>query len=503
MAIPRDPDETGDAPEQFPAQNLEAERSLLGAMVLGVEALREARGLVQMRHFYRTAHALVFEALLAIGDRGEEPGLVTLSEELRSRGRLEQVGGPVFLASLVEAPAAFSNLKPIARVVRERAVRRAAEAQGMRLVEASKNPMLPIETQLHDHRKAVKALVEEHGAIDRQAWMGQILTLRELLQTEFEPIESIIGDGILTRGAYGQFAGHSSLGKTYLTIQMAAAIIAGENFLGQRTNPQRVAMLEFEMPWQAMKARALRHGMDPDTLGNGIDFLCMPKGQWYFTERDTIERVVDWCGERAVRLFIVDPLNRTRRGDASDPDVASEWLDAVHEIVERTGVTLLAVNHVRKSPTMGAAAARTTTASLDSIKGDSRYVDDADTVFILDEVLDGTERLIRFEWAKSRFGAKPPHAYLKRNQTGFFDVVESPSTKRKEDEDQAIQLLRDRWTEGLRLQEVMTEFGVPIDKARRLVVRVGGVARGSTTDRKYFHPDCLAELDPSLPGMEE
>lgn len=503
MATPRDPDAGIDQHDALAASSLEAERAILCAMLLSAEAIREARGLVQVRHFYRSSHALIFEALLAIADRDEEPGLTQLAEELRARGRFDQVGGAVAIAGLTEAVGSAANLKPLAKIVRERAVRRAAAAQGLRLVEASGDPARPIEAVLAEHRKAAKAIVEEHGAIDRQAWMTQIMTLRELLQTEFEPIESIIGDGILTRGAYAQFAGHSSLGKTYLTIQMAASIITGQSFLGQKTNPQRVAMLEFEMPWQAMKARALRHGMDPDVLGNGIDFLCMPKGQWYFTERDTIERVVDWCGERAVRLFIVDPLNRTRRGDASDPEVASEWLDAVHEIIERTGVTLLAVNHVRKAPNVGAAASRTTTASLDSIKGDSRYVDDADTVFILDEVLDGSERLIRFEWAKSRFGAKPPSAYLKRNATGFFDVVESPTAKRKDDEDRAIQLLRDRWTEGLRLQEAMAEFGVPIDKARRLIVRVGGVARGATTDRKYFHPECLEELDPSLPGMEE
>lgn len=488
--------------DDTPAMSLEAERAILCAMMLSPGAIREVRGLVQVRHFYRQAHALIFEALLTFADRDQEPGSIELCDELRSRGRLEQVGGPSFVAGLTEAVGSTANLKPLAKIVREQAVRRAAAAQGLRLVEASRDHTHPIETALQEHRKGVREIVEEHTSVDRQAWMTQIMTLRELLQTEFEPIESIIGDGILTRGAYGQFAGHSSLGKTFLTIQMAAAIIAGEPFLGQHTNPQRVAMLEFEMPWQAMKARALRHGLDPDVLGSGIDFLCMPKGTWYFTQRDTIERIVDWCGERAVKMFIIDPLNRTRRGDASDPEVASEWLDAVHEIIERTGVTLLAVNHVRKSPSMGAGASRTTTASLDSIKGDSRYVDDADTVFILDEVLDGTERLIRFEWAKSRFGASPPYVYLKRNHTGFFDIVTSPTAKRNDDNDRMIQMLRDAWVDGLRLEQVQGEFSLPnTDKARRLILRVGGVAKGTTRDRKYYHPDCLDELEPELPGM--
>lgn len=496
-------DEPGGLTAAVPAQDLAAEQQLLGAMILSADALREARALLQGRHFYRQAHRLVFEALLAMADRGEEPDLVGLSEELRAHGRLEQVGGAVALARLVDLPAAASNLHVIARVVRERAVRRAAEAQGLRLIEASKDPTRPIAEQLQEHRKAVRAIVDDHGAIDRQAWMGQILTLRELLTTEFEPIPNIIGQGVLTQGAYAQFAGHSSLGKTFLTIQMAAAIVTGQEFLGQQTTtPGRVGMLEFEMPWQAMQARARNHGLDPDVIGLGIEFLCMPKGTWYLTDHDTIERIVDWCGTRALKLLFLDPVNRTRRGDASDPDVASDWLDAVHGIIERTGVTIVAVNHVRKTPSAGGRAVQTTTASLDSIKGDSRYVDDADTVFILDEVMDGAERLIRFEWAKCRFGAKPPHAFLRRNRTGFFDQVESPTTKKLELEDRAVQLLRDRWTEGVRVAEAMAELDLSLDKARRLLVRVGGVAKGSTTDRKYFHPECLGELEPDLPGME-
>ena len=117
-------------------------------------------------------------------------------------------------------------------------------------------------------------------------------------------------------------------------------------------------------------------------------------------------------------------------------------------------------------------------------------------------MLDGTERLIRFEWAKSRFGASPPYVYLKRNHTGFFDIVTSPTAKRNDDNDRMIQMLRDAWVDGLRLEQVQGEFSLPnTDKARRLILRVGGVAKGTTRDRKYYHPDCLDELEPELPGM--
>lgn len=520
---PREEAPTIDVSDAFHASNLGAERAILGTMLSSSDAIFEARGLLQARHFFRAAHSLIFEALLALHLRQEEPSLITLKAELQSRGRFDQAGGDFALAALYEAAGAQSNLKHYAKLVRERSVRRAAVEAGQKLAEVAKDPTRVIDEEIQSHRKAMRALTEEHGAIQRQAWMEQILTLQQTLDTEFPKIESIIGDGILTHGSYGLFAGHSGLGKTYLSIQMLSSILRGESFLGQPTNPCRVGMLEFEMPWQAMKARALRFAAHEqlqvqrgdlpsraegrplgfEGMGNGADLLCMPKGRWYFNERDVIERIVDWCGERFLKLLVVDPLNRIRSGDANDEEVAGELLDAIHEITERTGTTILVVHHVRKTPAIGHAATKTSTSSLDSIKGPSRYVDDADTVFVLDEILDGNERLIRFEWAKSRFGAKPPYVYLRRNSTGFFDVVESPSEVRETNDDRVATLLRLAGTDGLRLEAVMAEFQVNIDKARRMVTRVGGVGRGKTSGRRYYEPSVLDQLEPELPGVDE
>lgn len=523
---PRTEDPTIEVSEAFHASNLGAERAILGTMLSSADAIFEARGLLQARHFFRSGHALIFEALLALHGRQEEPSLITLKAELQSRGRFEQVGGDFALAALYEAAAAQSNLKHYAKLVRERSVRRAAVEAGQKLAEAAKDPTRVIDEEIQSHRKAMRALTEEHGAIQRQAWMEQILRLDETLATEFPKIESIIGDGILTHGSYGLFAGHSGLGKTYLSVQMLSSILRGEPFLGQATNPCRVGMLEFEMPWQAMKARALRfaehermqrdrgtmseaayqratsEGLGFAGVGQFADLLCMPKGRWYFNERDVIERIVDWCGERFLKLLVVDPLNRIRSGDANDEEVAGELLDAIHEITERTGTTILVVHHVRKTPAIGHAATKTSTSSLDSIKGPSRYVDDADTVFVLDEILDGNERLIRFEWAKSRFGAKPPYVYLRRNSTGFFDVVDSPTEKRDSDDDRVLNLLRMAGSDGLRLETVMSEFNVNKDKARRMVARVGAVGRGTTQSRRYYDSVIAQHMEPELPGVD-
>ena len=494
--------ETDERTDPFAGANINAEKAILASMLLGGDAVREARGLIQAKHFHRPDHARIFDAILAVADRDEAVNLIGVAAELQRRGVSEQVGGPFALSGILEHAGSTANLKTHAKLVRERAVRKAAREAGRSLIEAAQDPAVEIDQAIQKHRKRVRAVVEDHTAIQKQAWMEQILSLRDVLDTDFPAIESIIGSGILTRGSYGLFAGHSGLGKTYLTIQMMAAILKGEPFLGQRTSPCRIGLLEFEMPWQSMKARAKNFG-GLEEVGLGADLLCMPKGRWYFTDRDVIERVVDWCGERSLGLLIPDPLNRIRQGDANDEMVAGELLDAIHEITERTGTCILGVHHVRKVPSQGNQNARTSITSLDSIKGPSRYVDDADTVFMIDEVVDGGQRLVRFEWAKSRFGEKPAPVFLRRKGNGFFEEVNSPSLVRQTEEEAVAGMLQEAWTDGLRLETVMVKLSISIDRARRMVVRAGGVGRGTTKDRKYYPTECISELEPELPVVEE
>lgn len=481
-----------------PQENLEAERSILAAMLFSAEACREARGLLQPRHFHREGHRKLYAAMLDMTQSDQPVDLITVSAEMTRRGELDLVGGPDALAGLSELAGSGANLKYYAKLVRERHARRAARQAARVLIDAAENPLSSIDESLDAHRKRVRDIVDDHAAADRNAWMGDIMTLEQVLETEFPLIESIVGKGFLTRGSYGLFAGHSNLGKTYLTIQLVADIVSGRPFMGQPTKPCRVGMLEFEMPYQSMKARAMNLRAFRE-VASTVDMLCMPRGGWYLTERQTVERLVDWCGERQLGMLVIDPINRVRPGDASDPELAAQVMDAVHEITQRTGTTLLFVSHVRKVPSQGRSGPRTTSGSLDAIKGDSRYVDDADSVFFIDETIDGSERLIRMEWAKARFGEKPGETFLKRNSTGFFDVVDSPTAKRNAVEDQLVAFLQRVWTDGARRDEVQRELDCTEDKATRMLKRVGAVSLGGSKRMKWY----CREAAEAISGRQE
>src|ERR1041384_6537723 len=94
---------------RVPPSNVEAEESVLGAMLLSEQAISGVLERLRADDFYRPAHRKVFDVIVSIFGRGEAVDIVTVSEELRRNGTLEEVGGKAHLFSLVNSVPAASN----------------------------------------------------------------------------------------------------------------------------------------------------------------------------------------------------------------------------------------------------------------------------------------------------------------------------------------------------------------------------------------------------------
>src|SRR5437870_4488310 len=88
--------------DRIPPHNLEAEESILGAMMLSAEAVADVIDLVKADDFYRRMNGIVFDALLGMYARGEPVDAITAVEELKRRGSLVEVGGALRIQELVE-----------------------------------------------------------------------------------------------------------------------------------------------------------------------------------------------------------------------------------------------------------------------------------------------------------------------------------------------------------------------------------------------------------------
>src|SRR5205809_7952170 len=108
----------------IPPQNLEAEESVLGAMLLSPGAIGAVSEILDAGDFYRESHAKIYRAALALYAKGEPVDAITLTDELEERSELDDVGGRVRLHELAALVPATANASHYARIGRDMATLR-------------------------------------------------------------------------------------------------------------------------------------------------------------------------------------------------------------------------------------------------------------------------------------------------------------------------------------------------------------------------------------------
>src|SRR6187399_3682480 len=104
--------------------NLEAERSVLGAILLHNEAFNLAAEMIDAADFYRDAHRRIFDKMVKLAERNDAIDLVTLKEELGRSGDLDEVGGPAYISALIDGVPRSTNVEHYAKIIKEKATLR-------------------------------------------------------------------------------------------------------------------------------------------------------------------------------------------------------------------------------------------------------------------------------------------------------------------------------------------------------------------------------------------
>ncbi len=120
---------------RVPPNSLESEQALLGGVLLDNEALNTALEILQADDFYKKAHELIWQAMLAISERHEPIDVVTLSSELQARDCIENVGGVDYLSYLIDAVPTSANSQYYARLIKEMSLRRRLIHEAGQIVE--------------------------------------------------------------------------------------------------------------------------------------------------------------------------------------------------------------------------------------------------------------------------------------------------------------------------------------------------------------------------------
>jgi replicative DNA helicase len=163
----------------------EAEISVLGGMLIDADAVAKAVELVDDGMFYREANRRLYRGMRRLFERGEAIDPVTLTEELRTTGELDSVGGPAYLAELMEAVPTAANIEYHARILRDRALLR-------RLIEASTDT---IRDAFDSSGEAVEDTIDRaEQRIFQISQAGQrkgFVWIKEVLWPAFEHIEKL------------------------------------------------------------------------------------------------------------------------------------------------------------------------------------------------------------------------------------------------------------------------------------------------------------------------
>jgi len=175
-----------DAPvaERTLPHNLEAERSVLGSILLHNEAFNVAAEVIDASDFYRDAHRRIFDKMVKLAERSDAIDLITLKEELGRSGDLDEVGGPAYIAALVDGVPRSMNVEYYARIIKDKSTQRRLIFAGNKIVAAAYDGEDEVDLILDEAEHSIFAIA------DNKVRDG-FVSLRDLAQSSLETIEAL------------------------------------------------------------------------------------------------------------------------------------------------------------------------------------------------------------------------------------------------------------------------------------------------------------------------
>jgi replicative DNA helicase len=250
-----------DQATRVPPQDLEAERAVLGAMLLDREAIGLAiETLGNEDVFYRTPNRKIFRALLRLYERNEAADLITLSDELRKDAALEEAGGEAYLASLLDHAGTSAHVEHYAKIVLEKATLR-------RLIDAASRIVRDGFDGREDPNDLIDRAEQQIFAIADTRLRRGFVRMKDLITDSFKVIQSLYETKKHVTGVPSGFvdldlktagfqpsdlivvAGRPSMGKTSFALNIA------ENVAIHEKTP--VAFFSLEMSRQQLALRIL------------------------------------------------------------------------------------------------------------------------------------------------------------------------------------------------------------------------------------------------------
>ncbi|HVS85642.1 MAG TPA: AAA family ATPase [Gaiellaceae bacterium] len=341
-----------EAAAPLPPQNLDAEETILGALMLAgagpiIDDVVETG--LRPEDFYSHRNGHIYRACQQLRERGEPIDLITVVDHLERAQLLDQAGGAERVRELAAIVPAASNAVHFARIVRDMARLRALISVGNEIARLGYDRPGEVPELL---AKAAELVATVHGDDDAHARL-RVETWREFEQASHDRIATLV-DGLWPEAALGFIAAPPKKGKTWLGLDLGISVAAGQPFLNHFAvpAPQPVVYLALEGHRAAIRARigalARGHGIDPDhpdQLGN-LNVVYKPRGL-NLADPAWIRDVRAAIREHGAKLLIVDVLRAAAAFKENDNDAFNAFRLILDPIVQ-DGCSIALLHHFGK-----------------------------------------------------------------------------------------------------------------------------------------------------------
>jgi replicative DNA helicase len=217
---------------KLPPQNVEAEQSILGSILLENSAINSALEILKKDDFYSEAHRKIFTAIVELSEKNEPVDLITLSSYLRDKSLLDAVGGTSYLASLVDNVPSAANVANYAKIVKEKAILRGLIGSATDIINSCYETGSDVDEVLD---KAEHSIFE----ISENKVRPSFYPIRDIVKDSFRSIEDLYARKEMITGVATGFeklddltsglqnsdliiiAGRPSMGKTAFALNIA------------------------------------------------------------------------------------------------------------------------------------------------------------------------------------------------------------------------------------------------------------------------------------------
>ena len=297
-----DPREFG-APDRTPPQDVQAEQSVLGAMLLSKDAIGDVAEVCRGRDFYLPKHEQIYDAIIDLFGRGEPADAITVADELAKRGEIGKIGGHIYLHDLLATVSIASNAGYYAEIVKEKAILRRLVEAAIKISQMGYTGGGEVSSIVDQAQQAIYEVAEGKTSDDYES-------LSVLMERTLDEIESLSQHGVM------------------------AGVPTGFVELDELTNGLHAGQ---------MIIIAARPGMGKSTLGLDLARAASIKNQlpsvFFSLEMGKSEIV-----QRLISAEAGVPLNHIRKGQMGDDD----W----QRIARKTGEVSSAPLYIDDSPNL-------------------------------------------------------------------------------------------------------------------------------------------------------